>query len=102
MREIRTEKAIVTEFDAGEDFTASILDFGTRVEFWLRKGITQQLFWTAEGDIDRKVFLKVIERTLPEFKESFPLLDNDEDMKAGAGERTFPIRKIEKRIVGEQ
>ncbi len=93
----KTMKATVTEYEAGDGFTASILDYGYKVEFWLGKGITKQLFWTAEGSIDRDVFLKVIEKSLPEFKESFPLLDTDDEQAVGAeGERTFPIRRVER------
>lgn len=93
----KSENAIVTEYVVGDDFTAVIMDFGTRVECWIRKGITQQLYFTGEKDVDREVLVSTIGKLLPVIKDSWPLLESNDDLLgAPEGERTFPIRKVKK------
>lgn len=93
----QNEKTIVTTYSIGDDFVAVFYDFGSRVECWIRKGITQQLYFTGEADIDREVLASTIGKILPTIKDSWPLMEsNDGLLGAPEGERVFPIREVKK------
>lgn len=97
MKAINNESAKVSEYPMGDDFTSVFYDFGSRVECWIRKGITQQLYFTGEADIDREVLVSTIGKILPTIKDSWPLMEsNDGLLGALEGERIFPIREVKK------
>lgn len=95
MKAISNESAKVSEYPMGDDFTAVFYDFGSRVECWIRKGITQQLYFTGEKDIDREVLVSTIGKILPTIKDSWPLMERDDGLLGSPeGERVFPIREV--------
>ncbi len=95
MKAMSKESAKVSEYPMGGDFTAVFYDFGSRVECWIRKGITQQLYFTGEADIDREVLVSTIGKILPTIKDSWPLMERDDGLLgAPEGERVFPIREV--------
>ena len=97
MKAINKESAKVSEYPMGDDFTAFFYDFGSRVECWIRKGITQQLYFTGAADVDREVLVTTIGKILPTIKSSWPLLEEKSDLLgAPEGERVFPIREVKK------